>query len=258
MPAESATPALRLSPRLPDRFVASARQRDIVVVAGANQALKYRRRILLGLGTRERPFEGTQSIEAAIAVREMSGTESRVLFAWGYGGAVEPRRRYFYRTLDGRLYEIRFIDRDGIGNAFNYSEAAACADARRLERAVRTSSDLRNRRLMFVGCSWGAAVIDYALTHGSTQGLSLPGEGVAIGGPRYLFGRATPWRPCPLSDNGDYGNLWVQRHPDDPIGKGGLRPLLYFRNRRLHDYRIPPPDAGMWGINGGRLHEPVR
>jgi hypothetical protein len=240
----------RLSPRLPDRFVAWARDRDIVVIAGANQALKYRRRILFGRGTRERPFEGTQSIEAAIAVRELSMTGRRLLYAWGYGGAVSPDREFFYRAVGGQLYEIRFIDREGIGNAFNYSEPAARADAWRLERAVSACADLRERLLIFVGCSWGAAVIDYAFTHGARLGLSLPGGGIAIGGPRHLFAPSSPLRPCLLSDNGDYGNLWVQRHPDDPIGRRGLGPLMYFCNTRLHDYRIESPDAGVWGISG--------
>jgi hypothetical protein len=250
MRTDPAAFAPRLSPRLPDRFVEWAREREIVVVAGANQALKYRRRILLGRGTRERPFEGTQSIEAAIAVRELSGTGSRVLFAWGYGGAVDPAREYFYRAGAGHLYHLRFIDREGIGNSFNYSEAAARADAWRLEQAMSASPDLSQRLVVFVGCSWGAAVIDYALTHGASQGLSLPGAGIALGGPRELFRPSSPLRPCLASENGDHGNLWVQRHPDDPIGKGGLRPLLYFRNTRLHDYRIPPPGAGVWGIRG--------
>jgi hypothetical protein len=238
------------SPRLPDRFVAWARERDIVVVAGANQALKYRKRILLGRGTRERPFEGTQSIEAAIAVRELARAGRRLLFAWGYGRAVDPAREYFYRTVGGRLYEIRFIDREGIGNSFNYSEPAARADAWRLGRAVSACAALRGLPLIFVGCSWGAAVIDYAMSHGARQGLSLPGAGIAIGGPRHLFAPVSPLRPCLLSGNGDYGNLWVQRHPDDPIGRGGLGPLLYFCNRRLHDYRIQSPDARVWGISG--------
>ena len=250
MATDPAVMTSRLSPRLPDRFVAWARDCDIVVVAGANQALKYRRRILLGRGTRERPFEGTQSIEAAIAVRELSGTGCRLLFAWGYGGAVDPARAYFYRSVEGQVYEIRFLDREGIGNAFNYSEPAARADAWRLARAVCESADLGKRPIVYVGCSWGAAVIDYAFTHGGRQGLSLPGGGIAIGGPRHLFAPSSPLRPCVLSENGDHRNLWVQRHPDDPIGQGGLAPLLYFRNTRLHDYRIQPPDAGVWGISG--------
>ena len=259
MAADVATMASPLSPRLPDRFVAWARDRPIVVVAGANQALKYRRRIRLGLGTRETPFEGTQSIEAAIAVRELSGTGGRLLFAWGYGGAVDPRREYFYRSVAGEIYTIRFLDRVGIGNAFNYSEPAARADAGRLDRAVSASADLREQPIVFVGCSWGAAVIDYAFTHGVEQGLSLCGGGVAIGGPRHLFAPSSPLRPCVLSENGDHCHLWVQRHPDDPIGKGGLAPLLYFRNTRLHDYRIQPPDAGVWGISGNqRLPERSR
>ena len=250
MPTERHEVAPRLSPRLPDRFVEWARERHIVVIAGANQALKYRRRILLGRGTRERPFEGTQSIEAAIAVRELSGTGSRELFAWGYGRAVNPAREYFYRAVEGHIYRIRFIDREGIGNSFNYSEPAARADAWRLEKAMAASAELSKRPLVFVGCSWGAAVIDYALTYGVSQGLSLTGGGIALGGPRELFRPCSPLRPCLLSENGDHGNLWVQRHPDDPIGKGGLRPLLYFRNTRLHDYRIQPPGAGVWGIRG--------
>jgi hypothetical protein len=238
------------SPRLPDRFVAWARERDIVVIAGANQALKYWRRIRLGRGTRDHPFEGTQSMEAAIAVRELSGTGKRLLFAWGYGRAIDPARAYFYRSAGGCLYEIRFLDREGIGNRFNYSEPAAQVDARRLERTLADTAELSRRPLLFVGCSWGAAVIDYALTHGAGQGLSLPGGGVAIGGPRHLFAPRSPLRPCRLRDNGDHGNLWVQRHPDDPIGKGGLGPLLYFRNTRLHDYRSQWPDTGVWGISG--------
>ena len=250
MPNERPPLVPRLSPRLPDRFVGWARAREIVVVAGANQALKYRRRISLGQGTRERPFEGTQSIEAAIAVRELSETGQRLLFAWGYGQAVNPAREYFYRTAEGLLYTIRFVDRDGIGNSFNYSEPAARADACRLERAVSACAELRQGPLMFVGCSWGAAVIDYAFTHGATVGLALRGAGIAIGGPRHLFAPSSPLRPLRLSGNGAHGDLWVQRHPDDPIGKGGLGPLLYFRNTRLHDYRIEPPDAGVWGISG--------
>jgi hypothetical protein len=250
MATERAAIVPRLSPRLPDRFVAWAREREIVIIAGANQALKYRRRILLGRGTRERPFEGTQSIDAAIAVRELSGTGRRVLIAWGYGRALDPGREYFYRTPGGPLYEIRFVDREGIGNSFNYSEPAARADAWRLEQAVSADANLCKRPLIFVGCSWGAAVIDYALTHGARQGLSLPGVGIAIGGPRHLFAPSSPLRPCALSENGDYRDLWVQRHPDDPIGKGGFGPLLYFRNTRLHDYRIDGPAGGVWGISG--------
>jgi hypothetical protein len=115
---------------------------------------------------------------------------------------------------------------------------------------VSATADLRKRLFIFVGCSWGAAVIDYALTHGARQGLSLPAGGIAIGGPRHLFAPSSPLRPCLLSDNGDYRDLWVQRHPDDPIGKRGLGPLLYFCTKRLHDYRIQSPDAGVWGISG--------
>jgi hypothetical protein len=87
---------------------------------------------------------------------------------------------------------------------------------------VSATADLRKRLFIFVGCSWGAAVIDYALTHGARQALSLPGGGIAIGGPRHLFAPSSPLRPCLLSDNGDYRDLWVQRHPYDPIGKRGL------------------------------------
>jgi len=238
------------SPRLPARFVAWARERDIVVIAGANQARKYRRRIQLGRGTRERPFEGTQSIEAAISTRELSGANSRLLFAWGYGAAVNPAREYFYRTAAGHLYELRFVNRDGTGNAFNYSVPAARDDAARLARAVSACTGLGDRPLLFVGCSWGAAVIDYGLTHAARQGLVLPGAGIAIGGPRQLFAPSSPLRPFLLSDNGDYDNLWVQRHPDDPIGQGGIAPLRYFLNTRLHDYRIQSPDTGVWGISG--------
>jgi hypothetical protein len=220
------------------------------VVAGANQALKYRRRILLGRGTRERPFQGTQSFEAAIAVTEMAGIARRPLFAWGYGAAVDPAREYFYRAVSGELCIVRFIDHQGIGNAFNYSEPAARADGIRLAHALSANAALRKQPLLFIGCSWGAAVIDYALSHGASQECGLPGAGVAIGGPRYLFAPSSPLRPCVLSDNGDHGQLWVQRHPDDPIGQRGLRPLLYFCNTRLHDYRILTPDAGVWGITG--------
>jgi hypothetical protein len=236
--------------------VSWAAEREILVVAGANQAFKYRRRILLGRGTRGRPFQGTQSIEAALALLELTDTGRRTIHGWGYGGAVDPDRVYFYRAKSGEIYELRFLSREGIGNAFNYSEAAARADAHRLGRAVASSERIAGRPVIFVGCSWGAAVIDYGLTH-PAEGPVLPGPGIAIGGPRLLLAPSfrRPLRTCVLSANGDHGQLWVQRHPKDPIGRDGFAPLLYFRNRSLHDYTVRSArseGAGVWGINGER------
>ena len=236
-----------------ERFIEWARSREIIVVAGANQAFKYGRRILLGRGTRDRPFEATQSIEAAIALLDLTGTDRRSLFAWGYGPVVDPARLYFYRGFNGRIYEIRFLARDGIGNAYNYTYASARSDACRLGSCVSRNELVASRPVMFVGCSWGAAVIDQGLTQ-TPADRRLPGPGVAVGGPSHLPAPSWP-RPLAsraLSPNGDHGHLWVQRHPADPIGRGGLAPLLYFRNKRLHDYRIAGrgSGSGMWGISG--------
>jgi pyruvyltransferase len=245
------------SPGIPDRFIAWAREREMIVVAGANQALKYRRRIRRGLGTRERPFSGTQSIEAAVALLDQTGTAGRTLHVWGYGRAVDAAQPYFYRARNGQTYEIRFFGHDSIGNLFNYSEPAARGDVKKLVRAVRKDAHLSDRDVMFVGCSWGAAIVDYGLTHARGHAAGLPGPGVAVGGPRQLvaFSARPPLPACVLSDNGDHEQLWVQRHPEDPIGRGGLWPLLYFFHKHLHDYSIRDAQgrnagAGVWGISG--------
>jgi hypothetical protein len=247
----------RPSPRIPAKYVDWAGRREIVVVAGANQALKYWRRINAGLGTEARPFQGTQSIDAAVALLALTGADERTLYAWGYGAAVDPARTYFYQHATGRTIRLRFLSVARMANAFNYSENEARSAARQLTRDVADSQVVDPANTMFVGCSWGAAVIDYAMTHGARHAIRLPGPAVAIGGPRAL----PSWRwpqllgLCPLSNNGDHGSVWVQRHPDDPIGAHGVKPMFYLMNRRFHDYRprssgSPAGSERFWGISG--------
>jgi hypothetical protein len=86
------------APRIPSKYVDWARERDIVVIAGANQAVKYWRRIRSGLGTAARPFRGTQSLDAAIALAALSGRDDRTFYACGYGPAVDPSETISIRT----------------------------------------------------------------------------------------------------------------------------------------------------------------
>jgi hypothetical protein len=242
----------RTAPRIPMKYVHWARCRHIVVVAGANQALKYWTRIRRGLGTERRPFRGTQSIDAAIALASLGGDDSRTFYAWGYGAAVDPSRTYFYAHATGSVHRLRFLSRAFAADIFNYSEGSARRGARQLVRDIASSRALDPEQVIFVGCSWGAAVLDYAATHAPD---ALCGPAVAIGGPRALPSWRRPWpRMCPLSPDGDHGTLWVQRHPDDPIGAAGIRPLFYPAGRRFHDYRSilrPDPERPQfWGITG--------
>jgi hypothetical protein len=218
---------------LPDHYVSFAKKHELVVVAGANQAQKYWRRIRLGLGTLERPFSGTQSIEAALAIFDRAGLADRTLLAWGYGPAVDPSRTYFYRSWNATICRVRFLSREGVANTFNYSHAACVRDAATLARTLSRAAQLTGTASMLVGCSWGAAVIDCGMTQAGGMPI-LDGPGVAVGGPLELITRRR-WLPSThrLSANGDHGRLWVQRHPHDPIGHGGLRPLNYFLRKTI-------------------------
>jgi hypothetical protein len=234
-----------------------ARTGPIVVVAGANQAVKYWRRIRAGMGSEARPFHGTQSIDAAVALLVLADSADSTIHAWGYGAAVDPSRLYFYRYSASRVCRLRFISHTAMGNALNYSEGAARRAVSQLLADLKGSDIADPTRVVFVGCSWGAAVVDYGLQSPLGRASLLPGSGVAIGGPRQLLSWRWPRLPgaYTLSDNGDHGGLWVQRHPSDPIGLGGAKPALYFLNRRLHGYRIQPDPSGsheprFWGIDG--------
>jgi hypothetical protein len=79
-----------------------------------------------------------------------------------------------------------------MANAFNYSEGVAHQAAGRLTEDLAFSRVVDAANVMFVGCSWGAAVIDYA-----ARRSRLPGPGVAIGGPRVLASWRWLWlRPA--------------------------------------------------------------
>ena len=84
--------------------------------------------------------------------------------------------------------------------------------------------------------------------------------GIALASPRDLLTTLSQWPVLSLSDDGDYRDdtLLVRRRPDDPVGQGGLAPVLAAFDSRAHDYRLAWHEddrgtrvpGGFWGISG--------
>ena len=191
-----------------------------------------------------------------MALSTLAGRRREVLYAWGYGMPETTERPFFYRARDNFVYELRFIPGRGIANRFNYTKRALQRDAERLMAVVAIRRKALGTGVVCVGCSWGAAVIDCAMRHSGPDDEGMPDAGVAIAGPRAVLALTprSPFVSFPLSENGDHGALWVQRHPHDPIGFRGAGPLLYIVHGDRHNYangRGPAiGQAWMWGITG--------
>lgn len=242
------------SPVLTRTYVDAVQACDIVIVAGANQGRKYRRRLSAGLGTAEAPFTETQSIEAAFAAAVLAGRTTLRFWLWGYGRTLREGRTYWYRARGGATGTIVPIGRVAVStdHTLRYTRSALARDADALHQESRAALPA-GAACVFIGCSWGAAIIDYGL---NPRHRSLTrATGIAIAAPMHVLDLAPrpPFIRYALRPDGDYGDCWIRRHPADPIGSGGLTPLLYWRRPAAHNYMRPSNDNArpwFWGISG--------
>lgn len=267
------------SPRIPESFIEEARARELVAVGGADGGTHFRNMIGQGMGTEALPFGDIQSIEAAAAILELAEPSRDLLYAWGFGVAPDPEATYTYRASSGKLYRLRFLNRDAVGPAYGgltgysrYKEGHARADARNLQAALDESPVLDGRPAMVVGHSWAAVVVTFGLTHAGL--LRVPG--VALAAPKHIV--TGPDFPGPLARNkedgkdfwslllplakdGDYGELYLVRRPDDQVAADGLAPLFARFQGPTHDYRLSwhhgadgaRLPGGFWGVSGEGL-----
>jgi hypothetical protein len=258
------------SPNLPSTYVQHARERRIVAVAGANAGTQVREWLARGWGTEAEPFRRVQSLEAVTALHELAGSNERRIWAWGYGPEVDQNKKYFYRAISGTTFELHFVGTDVVATAYGdltkFGETSVRDDATNLRAALDAAPEFRGERLMIVGCSWGAAIVDYGMTRTPSRNVPSPTEGsifgdvvaMAIAGPLDLPTRLQPWPFVRMSWDGDYdGKFLVRRRPDDLVGKGGLHPLRSQFRGPTHNYTLAWHDAngtrvpgGFWGISG--------
>ena len=248
-----------VSPRLSEHYTGALRAGEIVIVAGANQGRKYRRRVSAGLGTAEAPFSETQSIEAAFAAAALAGRSALRFWLWGYGRTLKEGCAYWYRARGGATGIIVPIGRSKVStdHTLRYTRSALARDAGALEQESKAALPT-GAACVYIGCSWGAAIIDYGFD--PSHPCLTRSAGIAIAGPTHVldFALRRSFLRHRLRPDGDYGDCWVRRHPTDPIGSGGLSPLLYWLRPSAHNYMRPCSSSArpwFWGISGNEAED---
>lgn len=258
-----------VSTRIPDGWIDLARASEIVVVAGANAGSIVEGMREDGRGSADRPFViNIQAIEAAAALLQIADPGRDTIHAWGFGDSIEPEQTYYYLALTGKLYQVHFLNTDAVGPAYvsatkeiwKYLESECRNDATRLAAAVGADKQLDGHQVLFVAHSWGAAIVDYGITRTDATGAPiLTNPAIALGSPRELPSTKLGWPFVRLSDNGDFGDLFMVRRPDDPVGKGGIWTLGGVFGGARHNYAMvyqqagpnaPKIPGGFWGVSG--------
>jgi len=240
------------SSRLPDKWIEIARSKSLVAIAGANAGTQFNEWMKNGWGTDDAPLRRVQSLEAVTAIYELLGDDRTTIDAWGWG-ANDIDRDYVYEAIGGKHYTVRFLSQDAVaaayGDLLKFNEEGVLADAKNLKRTIdetRAGVDV-----MYVGCSWGGAIIDY----GKTRNILGDAPVLAIASPLDLPTLMQPWPFVGLSHTGYHGDLLVVRRPDDAVGQGGLRPIASSFAGPTHNYTFAwhgddQIAGGFWGISG--------
>src|SRR5262249_49915578 len=157
-----------------------------------------------------------QSIEAVTAIYELVGDGRTTIDAWGWG-AQDTTRDYVYEAIGGKRYTVHFLSSEAVAAAYgdltHFNEEGAMSDALPLRATIDATRP--GVPIMYVGCSWGGAVIDYGHTRTPSRGTPS-GDDPAILGDAPVFAIASPldlptamqpWPFVGMSHTGDYGDL---------------------------------------------------
>ncbi|MBX3226303.1 MAG: hypothetical protein KIT84_43030 [Labilithrix sp.] len=240
---------------LPAAWIKRATGKTLVAVAGTNAATDTKSALARGEGTAARPLERVQALEAAATVLDLTGDRARVVYAFGYGSAPTPGKKYTYRARSGRVLDVVYLGRASVSpgaspGPLSFGTEQARADAKRLQEEI-DAAKLKN--VLLVGHSWGGAVVDF----GQQKGI-LTAPAISIGAPPKLH--SNPLQSTRLRPDGDTaGEIFVRRRPDDPIADENvlvaIRALIDDDGLAGHDYMMarsgtPARPGGTWGLSG--------